>query len=101
MRRQIVVRPEAAADMLEASHWYNERVGSLGTRFLGDIDAVTDSIADSPRQFPIYRGEIRRARVGRFPYGVFFTVAEMRVVVLAVLHLYRDPRHLRKTLRQR
>jgi plasmid stabilization system protein ParE len=101
MRRQLVVRPEAAADAMKASHWYDERVGGLGVRFLDNIEAVMVSISEAPQQFPIYNGEIRRARLGTFPYAVFFTVTDNRVIVLAILHLYREPRVLRKTLRRR
>jgi hypothetical protein len=86
---------------MKASHWYDERVGGLGGRFLGGVDAVMASISAAPLQFPIYHGEIRRARVSIFPYGVFFTITEKHVVVLAILHLYREPRLLRMTLRRR
>jgi toxin ParE1/3/4 len=101
MRRELVVRPEASADALEASRWYEERIDGLGLRFLYELDAAMISIRKSPSSYPIYRHEIRRIRVNRFPYGVFFAVTEFRVVVLGVFHLHRDPRQLRKTLRQR
>jgi toxin ParE1/3/4 len=101
MRRELVVRPEATADAINASEWYDERVDGLGMRFLNQLDAAMTSIHESPSSYPVYRREIRRIRVDRFPYAVFFSVTELRVVVLGVLHLYRDPRLLRKMLRQR
>jgi len=36
-------------------------------------------------------GEVRRALLSQFPYGVFYRVESKRVVVLAVLHTARDP----------
>jgi hypothetical protein len=76
-------------------------VNGLGARFLHHPDAAMISIRQSPSSYPVYRGEIRRIRVNRFPYAVFFAAAESRVVVLGIFHLYRDPRLLRKMLRQR
>lgn len=101
MQRELVVRPEASADVLEASRWYDERVDGLGMRFLDQLDAAMTSIRESPSKYPVYRNEIRRMRVNKFPYAVFFAITESRVIVLGVFHLYRDPRRLRKTLRQR
>lgn len=101
MRRELIVRPEASADAMEASRWYDERVDGLGARFLDQLNAAMISIRESPSSYPLYRHKIRRIRVNRFPYAVFFAVMESRVVVLGILHLYSDPRLLRKTLRQR
>jgi hypothetical protein len=39
---------------------------------------------------------MRRALLRRFPYGVFFEVAETEIVVYAVFHCARDPRAWRR-----
>ncbi|HEX4053449.1 MAG TPA: type II toxin-antitoxin system RelE/ParE family toxin [Tepidisphaeraceae bacterium] len=101
MRRKTIVRPEAANDAIEACRWYDERVAGLGKRFLDELDAAMTSIGEAPTRYPIYRDEIHRARVGRFPFAIFFVVAETRIVVLAVLNLYRNPRLLRRALKRR
>ena len=62
MSRQIIVRPEAFADAMEASHWYDERVAGLGKRFLSEVDAIMSVICDSPHQFPTYHADVRRAQ---------------------------------------
>ena len=46
---------------------------------------------EAPLQFPVVRGNIRRALLRGFPYGVFFTVHADTVQVLAVVHLHRHP----------
>jgi hypothetical protein len=33
---------------------------------------------------------IRRAILGRFPYGLYYLIEDQRIVVLAVLHLKRN-----------
>jgi plasmid stabilization system protein ParE len=43
-------------------------------------------------QFPAVSREIRRALLQTFPYAVYFRVTDDAVIILAVLHLRRDPR---------
>jgi len=101
MRRGMIVRPEAATDAIEACRWYDQRVIGLGKRFLDEIDVLMASIQDVPQQYPVYVRDIRRARLRSFPYAIFFAADEAKVVVLAVLHLYRDPRLIHRIVRQR
>ena len=55
------------------------------------FDASFDAIQEFPEMFARVHGEVRRAVVSRFPYAVFYRVEPKRVVVLAVLHMARDP----------
>ena len=101
MPPEIVVRPEAHRDAAEAGDWYDERVQGLGTAFLDQFGGAINSVRQSPLAYPVYRAEIRRIRLSRFPYPVFYAVDDAQIAVLAVFHLARDPRSLRKILRQR
>jgi plasmid stabilization system protein ParE len=97
----IVVRPEASLDATDAAHWYEDQLAGLGRRFLDALDQTIVLIADNPHQYPVYFQSVRRIHIQHFPYAIFFVSNEHRVIILAVLHLHRDPRLLRKTLRQR
>jgi plasmid stabilization system protein ParE len=101
MQRRIIVGSEAEADAMGASRWYAERAEGLGTRFLKELDQAIVSIADAPERFPIYRHDVRRARTAHFPYAVFFVVEASEIRVLEVMNLVRDPRLIRRTLRER
>jgi len=92
MTPRLFVRDEAAVDIEEAAEWYEERRSGLGGEFLRAVRAALAGIARQPPHFPAARGEVRRARVRRFPYIIFFVPDAERVVVLAVLHGRRDPR---------
>jgi plasmid stabilization system protein ParE len=92
---RLVFRPEAEAELLEARAWYEgERVG-LGALFSAAVEATVTGILQSPLAYPSVRGETRRALVGRFPYAVYFRPLDDAVVVLAVMHGRRNPRHWR------
>jgi hypothetical protein len=84
-------RPEAELDIFEAAIWYEEERDGLGLRFEQQLDAVMVRIVESPAQFPVFHGDVRRALVPSFPFGVLFVERPGHVVVIGVLHLHRDP----------
>jgi toxin ParE1/3/4 len=88
----LLVRKEAAADLVEAVEWYDGRRGGLGSEFLAAVRAALADIEESPERFPIVRGDVRRVRLQRFPYAVFYIVEEDQTVVTACMHFRRDPR---------
>ena len=53
--------------------------------------AALASIEREPRSYPLAAAEVRRALVRRFPYALYFVVDAEAIVVLACLHVRRDP----------
>ena len=70
MPRRFIVRPLAEADLEHAARWYDEEQTGLGSRFLSAVDQVFGRIRESPQQFPVVSGDIRRALVHTFPCGL-------------------------------
>ena len=91
MTPRLFVRDEAAADAEQAAEWYEERRRGLGGEFTRAVRAALAGIARQPLRFPVATGEVRRARVRRFPYVIFFVPELERTIVLAILHGRRDP----------
>ncbi len=89
--RQLLIRPNAQADINEAARWYEREHPGLGYRFMEALDTLYDRIQGYPLLFPILENNVRRALSPRFPYGVYFVVGEELISVLAVLHLHRHP----------
>lgn len=92
MSLELIIRPEAEADIAEAFDWYEARVSGLGSQFLLVLDAVFSSILRDPNVYPRVHKKVRRALTRRFPFAVFFLAENKRVVVLSVLHVKRNPR---------
>ncbi len=55
-----------------------------GVSSVWTLTGVVERIAASPLAFPRAHKETRRAVVRRFPYAIYFRIAEETVVVLAV-----------------
>jgi plasmid stabilization system protein ParE len=88
---ELLVRPEAEVDAFEAASWYEREREGLGSAFLARVRRVFKRIESGPLQFPLVMADIRRALLGRFPFGVFFFVDDQAAVVIAIMHLHRHP----------
>jgi hypothetical protein len=91
--------------MSEAHEWYEARSSGLGEEFLGAVAETLIAVEEAPQRFPaVHREgtiEVRRARLRRFPFGLFFVrrAGEPRhVTVIACLHARRYPQHWARRL---
>lgn len=87
----IAFRPEAWDEFQEAALWYDQRRTGLGLAFVEAVEAVLDQIAKNPERCGLILGDVRVGLVHRFPYCVYYRAEKSQVLVLAVLHGYRDP----------
>ena len=92
MTPRLFLGPDAKADAREAFAWYEERSTGLGFEFLRALRAALSPLSREPQQFPIVLDDIRRTRLRRFPYSVFYVAMAEATIVIAVMHDRRDPR---------
>lgn len=64
----------------------------VGARFANAIDQTVQRNASTPLAFPLEHGEIRRALVRKFAFGIYFPVQVRDLVIHAVMHGRRHPR---------
>lgn len=83
--------PLARLELMEARDWYAGRSTKLGTAFLNEVDRVVQLIAANPTGYPLIHADIRRARLKRFPYSVFYREIGGECFVLACFHAKRNP----------
>jgi plasmid stabilization system protein ParE len=88
----IRVRRRAELDIDDALTWYESRAPGLGAARLRAVDACLARIARHSEAYSIQHDRVRRARLRRFPYGVFYVIREDLVDVLAAYHGRRRPR---------
>jgi len=92
MTPRLLLEPAAESEFLEAAAWYAERSPSLGTAFRTSVATTLTTIEEAPHRFPIALRDIRKARVPRFPYVVYYVPLAAVIVVIAIIHGRRDPR---------
>jgi plasmid stabilization system protein ParE len=98
MAAELVIAPEAAADLDEAYAWYEAQQVGRGEDFLGRIDACIRAILRFPEMHATFHQSYRRALVRKFPYAVFYEYANGVVTVYCVFHASRDPEKWRRRL---
>ena len=94
----VLFTPAAQAEVSEAQDWYEREAAGLGGRFRAEVDRVVQRLAVNPLQLPAMLADVRRARLRKFPYGLFFRVVEDDVFIIACFHSSRDPRVWRQRL---
>jgi plasmid stabilization system protein ParE len=91
MEYELIIRPEARADLLDAFYWYQNQRSGLGYDFKLCVDEVISKIQRNPLTNKVIEDGIRRSVTRRFPYGIFYLVANHKIIVLAVLHSRQNP----------
>lgn len=88
------IRKAAERDLDDAASWYREHATDprVAVRFLLEVHAVFEMIAEAPGALPEVHRDIRRCRVLAFPaYSVFYRALADGVVITAVFHGRRQP----------
>src|SRR5437879_340678 len=91
MSQPVILRPEAQNDVSEARNWYEQQREGLGEEFVAVLDDLLARLAATPEMHQIVLRDVRRAKLRRFPYVVYYRILSAHVEVLAVLHGRRDP----------
>lgn len=70
--------------MSEAAEWYESQQSGLGKRFLDEVLRACQHISENPEMYPSVNRRTRRAIIHKFPFGIFFRLERIGVVVFAV-----------------
>jgi plasmid stabilization system protein ParE len=82
----------AKTDAAGAIAYYNSEEPGLGSEFAAEVRKTLERILQFPNAWTSVSKRVRRCQVNRFPYGVFYSLKNDVVVVIAVLHNHREPR---------
>ena len=83
---QLVFRPEATKELLEAQAWYESRSVGLGFEFARAIDTAVARALRMPLAFPRIEADFRHVITRRFPYSVVYCPSESELVVVSCFH---------------
>ncbi len=89
--KTIRFHPDAEAEMFDAAVWYESQQQDLGRRFLVTVQDTLNRIQLNPELYAFVDGDVRRCLTKVFPFGVLFRIKPNLIVVMAVMHLRRDP----------
>lgn len=88
----LTVTTAAWDDIENAALWYRKMSEGLAARFAATVAQTLLRISSQPLLYPCVKGDMRRVLLpGRFPYSLFFTAEDRRVLVFACFHNRRNP----------
>jgi len=90
--------PEARLDYREAAAFYDARRAGLGAAFTLEVEAAIDRILQSPTSWRVVKQDVRRCLTHTFPYGIFYTIEEDFILIVAIMNLHRRPGYWRDRL---
>lgn len=82
--------PLVEADLADSAEWYERQQPGLADRFLAEVQNRFNALPTDAFLYAVRFADIRRANLPVFKHGVFYFTADEAVVVIAVLHGYRD-----------
>jgi len=83
--------PEADAEMMSAANYYETQQKDLGKRFLASVQDALNRIQVNPLLYQEIEAGVRRCLTMTFPFGVVFRIMPNQYVIIAVMHLHREP----------
>ena len=94
--------PAVLNDIAEAADWYDEQgYPGLGDRFVDTFYFYVRYIEQHGKAYPQVYDEFHRILLKPLPYAAYFRYHEDSVVVSLVFHTARNPRLLRRMLKER
>lgn len=90
MTLPIRVRALAEDDIQHARDFYEKRSSGLGARFMERLRVALERIQFMPEAYGIASKNVRVKVLDKFPYVIYYRIAQSEILVLAVLHGRRD-----------
>jgi plasmid stabilization system protein ParE len=88
--------PDAAAELEEASLFYESRLGGLGKSFAAEVERTISLIRDFPEAGLPLGSTQRRVVLARFPYSIVYKQGPDKILIVAIAHQRRRPGYWRR-----
>ena len=85
----------------DAISYYNTQSEGLGYEFAAELKRTLERIAQYPDAWFKLSKRTRRCRTNRFPYGVIYQIREETLLIVAVMHLSREPEGWKSRLKSK
>ncbi len=90
----------AQAELAEAVAYYDSQEPGLGSQFGEEVKRTIERIFQYPEAWSPISKRTRRCRTNKFPYGIIYQVRGNVVLIVAVMHLHREPRTWKSRLHE-
>ena len=95
---EVRILAPAEAELLDAVAYYNRESEGLGYEFAAEVRRTIIRITEHPNAWTPISHHTRRCRLNRFPYGILYQLRPDAILIVAVMHLRREPESWKKRL---
>ena len=81
----------AQVEFERAVTYYNAESPGLGHEFADELYRTIDRIRARPLAWQRLSPNVRRCIARRFPYGVLYALRDEEILIVAIMHLHRNP----------
>ena len=81
----------AEIELNDAIDYYNEQSEGLGFELAYEVQKTIERIIHFPEAWFKLSKRTRRCRCKRFPYGVIYQIRQDFILIVAIMHLHRNP----------
>ncbi|MFH0985442.1 MAG: type II toxin-antitoxin system RelE/ParE family toxin [Candidatus Omnitrophota bacterium] len=92
---KIRILDDAVQDLIEGSRFYENLESGLGAYFADSLFSDIDSLSIYGGIHPVFFNGYYRMLSKRFPFAVYYKIAESKVLVYAILDCRRSPAWIR------
>ncbi|HEX7332195.1 MAG TPA: type II toxin-antitoxin system RelE/ParE family toxin [Pyrinomonadaceae bacterium] len=92
--------PDALEEYREAAIWYAKREQELAQQFIANVEDAIQSVVQGPTRWRIIDEDVRRYLTHLFPYAILYTIENNFILIVAVMHLSREPGYWRERIRK-
>ena len=97
---EVVILSGADSDLDEIFALLDETSG--GEKFLQALDRKLELLRSFPELAPRAKiSAVRRTRIGKSAYGLFYTIEGKRLMIIALQDLRQDPKTIARIIRRR
>ncbi len=88
--------PLARQELIDAIDYYNDCQDRLGLTFAEEIFKAIHLILQFPQAWSPFSKNTRRCIMNRFPYGIIYQESKDKILIIAVMQLYKEPLYWHK-----
>ena len=98
---EIIFLSPARDELTEAIAYYNGQSEGLGYEFAAEVKKTLERIVQYPNAWFKLSNRTHRCRTNRFPYGVIYQIRKETILIVAVMHLSREPETWKSRLQKK
>lgn len=96
---ELIIKPIVFLDTEEAVKYYDTQLQGLGKRFYDSLLFSFAQIHAKPFTFSFVRKPVRKYKINRFPYKIFYLVTNKTIFIIGISHVKRSNAFVKKRIK--